>query len=173
MTFEDEVRDTCREIESARHDAEKLKCCEGTGEHLAKWERVVEPFARQAHEAAAKLDQGAFEGLQKLVEGWRNARNRIMAHLRLIEARGFLASARRLTSEGDFIGAKNELSAAIRDVHEAREQLPEADAHLTEVEQAVERATAELGAKAKTAMDAIEKAVKHTNTLLDELHRTG
>jgi hypothetical protein len=170
MTIEEDVRKCCKEIESVRHDAEKLKKRDDTGEHLAKWERTVEPFTRDAREATAKLDRGASEGLQKLVDRWRSARHRLEAHLQLIEAKSFLASARRLASEDDFIGAKNELIAAIRDLHEARAHLPEHDSHLNEMEKAAEQAAAEVGAKAATAIGAIEKAVQNTNSLLDKLH---
>lgn len=173
MTIEEEVRKCCKEIESILHDAEKLKESPGTGEHLAKWEESVESFARQAREAGAKLDRVPSEGLQKLVEGWRGARDRLVGHLRLIEAKSFLASARRLASQDDFVGAQNELSAAVRDVREAHAQLPDHDSHLEQMERAVEQAAAELRTKAGASIGTIEKAVERADSLLDELRRTS
>jgi septation ring formation regulator EzrA len=173
MTVEDEVRKCCKEIESIRHDAEKLKKRADTDEHLARWEHSVEPFVQQARDAGAKLEREPAEGLQKLVDGWRSARDRLAGHLRLIEAKSFLTSARRLAGQDDFVGAQNELGEAVRDVREARPQLSEHDFHLEQVAKAVEQAAAELSAKAGASIGAIEKAVERTNSLLDQLHRTS
>lgn len=173
MTVDEEVRKCCEEIESIRHKADGLKSRGEADEHLARWERAVEPFVKQAREAGTKLDRAPSEGLQKLVEGWRSACDRLAGHLRLIEAKSFLASARRLAEQDDFVGAQNELTAAVGDLREASALLPEHDFRLRQVEEAVQQAAAELNAKASASIGAIEKAVEHTTSLLDQLHATN
>jgi len=172
MTVEDEVEKCRAEIEKVRSDAERLKerCPEEAKEHLSSFENKLDRFAKEARDASAR---GARAGLESVIDTWNSARDRLVAHLRLIEAKSFLASARRLAGEEDFVGSKNELAAAMQCVKDAREILSGGDAHLAHLERQIEQAVAEIHATAAAATNSIEQVVAENERLLQEFRQAS
>ena len=175
MTLEEDVKKCCQEVEGVHRDAERVKRHgnDDVRKDLSSFEEKLESFTHDVREASEKLNRGAREGLQRVVDAWREGRDRLAAHLRLIEAKGFLASARRLATEGDFTAARNELAAAMQDVKEATELMPGKDAHLAALNAEIERAVAEIQAAGKAATSTIEQAVAHSARLLEELKQAS
>lgn len=168
----DDVKKCCAEIEKVRSDAERLKehCPEEAKEHLSSFENKLERLAKEAQDAS---ERGVRAGLESVVGTWNSARDRLVAHLRLIEAKSFLASARRLAGEEDFVGSKNELAAAVQCVKDARELLSGEDAHLAHLERQIEQAVADIQATAAAATNSIEQVVAENERLLQEFRRAS
>ena len=173
MTLEDDVRKCCDDIEGVRTDAERLKrtCGDEATKDLSKVESKLERLSKEAGEVRRQLDAGAREGLEGLVSRWRDVRDRLRAHLRLIEAKSVLASARRLAADQYYVAAENELTVALRAVTEARASLPADDAHLAELVGAIQHAVEDIHAKADTAAATLEKVVACNERLLAELEQ--
>ncbi len=171
MTLEDEARKCCDDIENVRHDTERLKqsCADEAKKDLSTVEAKLERFLAEAGDVRKKLDTGMRDGLEALVTRWRDARNRLRAHLQLIEAKSVLGSARRLASDQYYVAAENELTVALRLVNQARDLLPGADAHVTELVRDIERAVEDIHAKADTAAATLEKVVARNERLLAEI----
>ncbi|MFQ5666388.1 MAG: hypothetical protein ACE5I7_08130 [Candidatus Binatia bacterium] len=175
MSLEDDVRRCCDEVEGVHKDAQRVKqrCCDEAKKDLSAFEERLEQARRDVHAASETLNRGVRQELEAVVSGWRNAHERLAAHLRLIEAKSFLAAARRLAGEGDFVGAKNELAAAMDDAKEARALMPGKDVHLAELTRGIERAVEEIHAEAEAATDRIEEAVAHNERLLEDLKQAS
>ena len=141
--------------------------------HFSVLDRWLGRLANDAREATDKLGSGTREGLERLVEAWRDAQSRLSGHLRLIEAKSFLIAARRLAAEGDFVAAGNELAAAIRDAKEAAGFLPSKDAHVVELTREIDQAAADVKAKAASTVAHIEDALQRNEQLLEELERAA
>lgn len=175
MTLEDDVRKTCEDIAGVRNDAERLKktCGDEATKDLSSVESKLERFVSEAGEVRRQVDAGVREGLEGLISRWRDARDRLRAHLRLIEAKSVLASARRLAADQYYVAAENELTVALRTVTEARDLMPTDDAHLTELVQEIQRAVEDIHAKADTAAATLEKVVACNERLLAELEQAA
>jgi hypothetical protein len=171
MTIEEDVRKCCSEVESIRKEAERLrsKCNDETRKSFSRFDSKLERFVREAGEATEKLNAGLREGLERLVAAWQGAGARLSAHLRLIEAKGFLMGARRLAGEGDFLGAENELKAAVRDVQEAQKLMPGGDEHVNQLLRDIDSAVEAIRSHGAAATADIEATLRHNDELLDEL----
>jgi ElaB/YqjD/DUF883 family membrane-anchored ribosome-binding protein len=171
MTLEDDVRKCCEDIEHVRDDAERLKktCGEETKKDLSNVEAKMDRFLSEAKDVRQKLDAGVREGREGLLSAWREARNRVQAHLRLIEAKSVFASARRLAADQYYVAAENELSIALRHVTEAQVLLPSDDTRVAELVEDIQRAVADIRAKADTAADTLGRVVACNERLLAEL----
>lgn len=175
MTLEDDVRKCCDDIEGVRTDAERLKktCGDDATKDLSTVESKLEHFASEANEVRRQLDAGVRQGLEGLVGRWRSVCDRLRAHLRLIEAKSVLASARRLAGDQYYVAAENELTVALRAVTEARDLLPADDAHLTELVQEIQHAVEDIHAKADSAAATLEKVVACNERLLAEFEQAA
>ncbi len=171
MTLEEDVRKCCEDIENVQQDTERLKqsCAGDAKKDLSTVEAKLERFLTDARDVRKKLDAGVREGLETLVTRWRSARNRLRAHLHLVEAKSVLASAHRLASDQYYVAAENELTVALRLVNEARDLLPGVDAHVTELVRDIEHAVEDIHAKADTAAATLEKVVACNERLLAEM----
>ncbi|MFQ5667806.1 MAG: hypothetical protein ACE5I7_15445 [Candidatus Binatia bacterium] len=116
---------------------------------------------------------GVCQEVHHVMTNGRAAHRTWSAHLRLMEAKRFLASARRLAREGDFVAAENALSAATQDVTDARSLLPAGDAGVAELTRAIEQAVAEFRTNAQAAVANIEDAVKSSSRLLAEFDQAA
>jgi hypothetical protein len=168
MSLEDDARRCCEDIDDVRRDADRVnrRGGEETKKNLAQFQVKLGHFVKEAREAQEKLGKGVREGLDGLVTAWREARGRLQAHLCLIEAKGIIESARRLTADQYFVAAEAELSSALRRVMEARRLLGEKDASVTDLLKEIEGAVTETRAKASTAAARLEKAAAHNDRLL-------
>ena len=173
MTIEDDVRECCDDIEEVHNDAERLRrdSADEAKEHLAKFDSKLEQFLHDAREVRQKLDAGIREGLEGLVSSWRARRDRLRAHLRLIEAENMLASARRLAKDQYYVAAESELTSALRLVQETGMLLGAEDASLTELVQKIERATREIKEQGQAAAERLESVVETNERLLAELEQ--
>ncbi|MFI5398025.1 MAG: hypothetical protein ACHQ9S_21010 [Candidatus Binatia bacterium] len=171
MTLEDDVRKCCNDIESVRNDTERLKktCGEEAKKDLSSVEAKMDRFGSEAKAVRSKLDAGVREGLEGLISAWRDARNRVRAHLRLIEAKTALASARRLAADQYYVAAENELTVTLQHVTEARALLPSDDARVAELVEDIQRAVADIHVKADTTAATLEKVFACNERLLAEL----
>lgn len=171
MTLEDDVRRCCEDIEGVHNDAERVrKCCaDDAKQDLSKFESKLEDFRRQAHEARQRLDSGLREGFEGLVATWREGRDRLHGHLRLIEAKSSLASARRLGKDQYYVAAERELTTALRLIQEARPLLPAKDAHLKELLEQIEPAIEDFKQESQAAAARLESVVATNERLLVEL----
>lgn len=171
MALEDDVRHCCEEVDQMRERAKQAKkqAPPELRRHFSSLEGCIERFSGEARQAAEKLRSGTREGLDRMVETWREAQGRVSGHLRVIEAKSFLVSAKRLATEGDFVAAGNELAAAVRDAKEAARFIPSKDEHLVELTREIERAAADVEAKATSTTAHIEDALKRNERLLEEL----
>jgi hypothetical protein len=108
------------------------------------------------------------------VDAWNSAHDRLVAHLRLIEAKSFLSSARRLAGEEeDFVGSKNELASAVQCVKDARQLLGGEDSHLAHLERQIEQAVADIQTTAAAATNSIEQVVAENERLLQKLRQAS
>lgn len=171
MALDDDVRKCCDDIDEVRESTQRLKATSGedTAKDLSNFEAKFERFVNDAKEAREKLDTGLRDGLDRLITAWFDARERIRAHLRLIEAKGMLASARRLATDQYFVAAESELTKALQLVHEASALLPGQDAHLAELANDIEQAVTDIRAKARSAASTLEKVFARNERLLAEL----
>lgn len=175
MTLEDNARKCCEDIEGVGQDAERLKgsCAEEAKKDLSGFEAKLERFRAEAREVRKKLDAGIREGLEGLIDAWNQTRDRLRAHLRLIDAKSSLASARRLAADQYYVAAESALTTALRQVTEARALLQKEDAHLTELVDAIEHAVNEIHEKADSAATTLEQVVACNERLLGELEQAG
>jgi hypothetical protein len=173
MSIEEDVRECCDDIEDVRNDAERVRKAgaEGTKQHLAKFDSKLERFLHDARDVRQKLDAGIREGLDGLVTAWRGRRDRLRAHLRLIEAENMVASAQRLAKDQYYVAAESELTSALRKVHEAGPLLPAEDAHLGELVDKIERATRAIKEQGQAAAERLEGVVEINERLLAELEQ--
>jgi chromosome segregation ATPase len=175
MTLEDNARKCCDDIEGIGQDTERLKgsCAQEAKKDLSSFEARLERFLTEAKEARKKLDAGIREGLEGLIDAWNQARDRLRGHLRLIDAKSSLASARRLAADQYYVAAESELTTALRRVTEARPFLQKEDVHLTELVEEIERAVKEIHEKADTAATTLEKVVASNERLLGKIEKAG
>jgi ElaB/YqjD/DUF883 family membrane-anchored ribosome-binding protein len=173
MSVDDDARKCCEDIEEVRNDAERVRKAgaEGARKHLANFDSKFERFLHDARDVRQKLDAGIREGLEGLVTTWRERRDRLRAHLRLIEAEDMLASAQRLAKDQYYVAAESELTSALKAVQEAGALLPAADAHLSELVQKIERATQEIKEEGQAAAARLESIVETNERLLAELEQ--
>ena len=173
VSIEDEVRQCCEDIEEVHNDAERVrKAGEQTGkQHLAKLDSKLDRFLHDAREIRQKLDTGIREGMEGLVNAWRATRDRLRAHLRLIEADNMLASAQRLARDQYYVAAESELTSALRLVQEAGALLPADHAHLTELVQKLEGATQKIKEEGQAAAARLEDVVRTNERLLADLEQ--
>ena len=173
MSIDDEVRRCCDDIENVRNEAGRVrKAVEPDAkQHLAKFDSKIERFLHDAREVQQKLDAGIREGLDGLVTAWRERRDRLRAHLRLIEADNMLASAQRLARDQYYVAAESQLTSTLRLVQEAGALLPTEDAHLTELVQKIERATQEIKEEGQVAAERLEGVVETNERLLADLEQ--
>jgi len=173
MSIDDEVRQCCEDIEEVRNDADRVRKAgaEEAKKHLADFDSKLARFLHEAREVRQKLDAGIREGLEGLVNAWREGRDRLRAHLRLIEAESMLASARRLAKDQYYVAAESELTSALRAVREAGRSFPAEDAHLTELVQKIERATRYIKEEGEAAAARLEEVVETNERLLAELEQ--
>jgi hypothetical protein len=171
MTLEDDVRKCCEDIEGVCKDAERVRKVgnEDAKKHLAHLDSRLERFLAEAREVRRKLDGGIREGLEGLVTAWRDGRDRVSAHLRLIEAKSTLASAERLAKDGHYVAAESAVASALRLVQEARELLGTEDAHLSELVEKIERAIQDIKQEGKAAAARLEEVVAANERLLADL----
>ena len=116
MSIEDDVRQCCDDIEDVRNDAARVRMAgaEDAKQHFAKFDSKLDRFLHEAREVRQKMDAGVREGLDGLLTAWRDGRNRLRAHLRLIEAENMLTSAQRLARDQYYVAAESALTSALR-----------------------------------------------------------
>jgi hypothetical protein len=167
------ARTCCDDIEGLRNDAERVKKsgAEDVTKHLTSLKLQLEPFTREARQIRKKLDAGLREGLEELVAGWRNARGRLQAHLRLIEAKSTLASAERLAKGQYYVAAESALTTALRLLEEVRTLTPSKDAHLTDLVQKMERAVERFKRESQAAAARLQSVVAMNERLLAHLEK--
>ena len=170
MTVEDEVRQTCDDIEGLRQGTDRLKqaCPEEAKPELSSLEGTLQHFVHDARDARAKLDAGMREGFESLVSSWRERRDRLHAHMHLLEARSALASARRLADDQYFVAAEAELTTALRKVREALERMP-ADAAMNALVAEIQSAIADVREAGRLAAAKLEEIAAYNQTLLSEI----
>jgi hypothetical protein len=173
MSIDDDVRRCCEDIEKVRDDAERVRKAgaESARKHLANFDSKFERFLHDAGEVRQKLDAGIREGLESLVTAWRERRDRLRAHLRLIEADNMLSSAHRLAKDQYYVAAESGLTSALKLVQEAGALLPAEDAHVAELVQKIERATREIKKEGEAAAARLENVVETNERLLAELEQ--
>ncbi len=173
MSIEDEVRQCFEDIEDVRNDAERVRKAdaENAKKHLAKFDSKFDRFLHDAREVRQKLDAGVREGLNGLVTAWRERRDRLRAHLRLIEAENMLASAQRLARDQYYVAAESALTSALRLVQESCALMPAEDAHLTEMVHKIEHATRDIKEEGQAAAARLEGVVEMNERLLADLEQ--
>lgn len=173
MALEDDARRCCEDIESVRSDVERVRKAgsEDAKRHLAQLESKLERFVRDARDVPQKLESGIREGLEGLVTGWREGRDRLSAHLRLIDAKSTLASAQRLAKDQYYVAAESALTSALRQIQEASASLPAEDAHVNELVEKIQRAIVEIKEEGEAAGARLESVVAMNERLLAELER--
>ena len=171
MTLEEDARKCCDDIENVRTDTARLKkcCAEDAQKDLSTLESKLEGFLTEAKDVRKKLDAGMREGLEGMINRWHSARNRLRAHLQLVEAKSVLASARRLAMDQYYVAAERELTVALRLVTEARDLLSADDTHLTDLVREIEHAVEDIHVKADTTAATLEKVVACNERLLADL----
>lgn len=173
MTLDDDVRECCDDIESVNTDAGRVRkaAAEDVKKHCAKVDSQLERFQRDAAEARKKLEAGIRDGLDGLVSAWREGRNRLRAHLRLIEARSVLASAQRLAKDQYYVAAESELTSALRLVREACTLLGTEKPPASELVEKIEHAIADIKREAQAAGEQLESVVATNERLLANLEQ--
>lgn len=175
MSLEDDVRKCCDDIERVHSDTKRVKTSHAaaTKEDLSKLEAKVGRFRHEAAEARKKLDSGVREGLEGLVNAWRDARDRLRGHLRLIEAKSVLKSAQRLAADQYYVAAEKELAVVLALVKEAQPLLPRRDTELADLVQRIERAVADIRTQASTTAAALEQVATDNERLLGQLDESA
>jgi hypothetical protein len=173
MPLDDEVQRRSDELKRLREETDRVKknSPAEVGGHLARFEKRLEKLAGEVRDTARKLESGVRGELEEMLRAWDEAKTRMGGHLRLIEAKAFLVSAKRMAAEGDVIGAENELASAIADAKEAS-QLLVGDDTLEKLTREIMQAAASLRAKAASLTADIESAVRRTEDLLEGLEST-
>jgi hypothetical protein len=171
MTLEDDARKCCEDIEEVGNDVERVRKAgaEDAKQHLEKLDSKLQRFLAEAREVRRKLDAGIREGLDGLVTAWRDGRNRLSAHLRLIEATSTLASAQRLANEGHYVEAESALAGALRLAQDARELLGTEDARLNELVEKLEYTIREIKYQGEAAATRLEGVVAANERFLADL----
>lgn len=171
MALEDDVRKCCDEAEKIRERASRIRdrCREEAQESYSQFEKKLERFLSEVREVRDKLSRGTREGAERFVERWKEIQGALHAHLLLVEAKGFLVSARRLAAEEDFVAAQNELAAAIRDVQEAQRLLPAKSEHLQALLREIESVRDAIRTSASDAHAEINRVVRESDRLLQEI----
>jgi hypothetical protein len=120
---------------------------------------------------AAHRGTGRFimTSVEPLVVGWRRGRGWVSGHALLVEAKAFVASARRLAGEGDLLAAENELEAAAEDTLEAAARLPAGDAHLTDIRIEIGVVATIVRSRARDMSRNFERALARRMRLVDEI----
>lgn len=175
MARKEDLKKCCDDIEEVQRDVKRLKTSgrnEAEG-HLSKFEAKFEHFVNDARDVSEKFGADVREGWEGFVTAWREAENRLRTHFRLVEARGMLASARRLAKGQYFVAAESELMAALRIVVDAQmiSLVPGKDPHLAELVREIEEAVTDIRAKAQTAAATLEKVVASNERLLAEFEQ--
>lgn len=177
MSKDDDLRKCCDDIEEVERNVKRLKTSGGdqAKQDLSKFEVKFERFVRDAREASQKLGADMREGWEGFVTAWKEAENRMRTHFRLIEAKGMLASARRLAKDQYYVAAESELMAALRIVVDAQMNslVPGKDPYLAELVKEIEQAVTDIRAKAQTAAAALEKVVASNERLLAEFDKVA
>jgi predicted RNase H-like nuclease (RuvC/YqgF family) len=170
MTLEDEVRKCCEDIEKLQRETKDLKghCAEEVKEDVSGLESKLERLLRESR-AAGKPGAPLPQPLEAVLAAWRHGCDRLRTHLKLVEAKSNLASARRLADDQYYVAAESALTTALRQVTDARAALPADDPELTALVQEIERAVADIHAKADSAAATLEKLVAHNEQLLAAL----
>jgi hypothetical protein len=173
MTLEDDARKCCADIEGVGNDADRVRkgWVEDAKPHLANFDSKLQRFLAEAREVRRKLDAGIREGLDGLVNAWRDGRDRLSAHLRLIEAKSTLTSAQRLANERHYVTAESALAGALRLIQDARDLLGTQDAHMTELVEQIEHAIREIKHEGEAAATSLEGVVAANERLLADLER--
>jgi hypothetical protein len=171
MTLEDEARKCCEDIEGIGNDAERVRKAgaEGAKQHLENFDSKLQRFLAEAREVRRKLDAGIRDGLDGLVSAWRDGRDRLNAHLRLIEAKSTLASAQRLANDAHYVDAESALAGALQLVQDARQLMPTGDAHLDALVEEIEHAIREIKYQGEAAATRLEGVVAANERFLADL----
>lgn len=169
--LDDEIRKCCREVEGMEREVQRLRVQGGdeAKQSLSRFDAKWQRFVHEVHETSERWNAGARQGLDHIVGSWRGVYDSLRAHLRVVEAKGFLMSARRLTGQEEFVAAENELESAVQDFKEAQSLLPEQDTHLRELVGDIETAVTEIRGKAATATERIERVLARATHLVEEL----
>jgi len=168
MTLEEEVKECCEDIEDVHKEASQLKesCPEDAKKDLSGIEEKLEHFLSEARAAREKLDSGVREGFEGLVSGWRETRDRLQAHMRLLEAKNSVLSAQRLTGDQYYMAAESALTTSLHKIQEAAALLPNGDAHLSALIEEIERVSADIREKAAATAKALAEITAANERLI-------
>jgi len=175
MALEDEVRKCCEDIEQLHRETQDLKgrCAEEAKKDLTGLEGRLNRLLSESRPAAKAPDAAVRQAVEGLLHAWRKGRDRLRTHLKLVEAKSNLATARRLADDQYYVAAESALTTALRQVAEARATLPADDAELTGLVQEIERAVADIHVRADSAAETLEKLVAHNEQLLAAIEKAA
>lgn len=168
MAQDEDLRKCLEDIEGVQADARRLRrrWADEAKDDLSRVEPKIEKFKRDARETSEKFAEGIREGWDEFVAAWRGSTDRMRAHLRLIEVKNVVASARRLAAEQYYVAAEAELTAALRMVLEARAVFPPDDPKVVELMRDIDRAVSEIRVNGQAAAAQLEKIAASNEKLL-------
>src|SRR5438128_2499261 len=107
MARDHDLEDCRQDIQRMHDDVTRLKgsCTDDARQDLSRLEPQLGRFLREARDAGEKFGNGVRDGFDGLVSSWHDARHRLYGQFRLIEAKGMLASAKRLAEAQYYVAA--------------------------------------------------------------------